>query len=109
MAELIAGEAEHLETSAAVLAIEALEAGILRREPALAGHVHDQQRLPAIRLHPLLLPVDRRDVDVVDAHAPLARSDHLYPALMPLDSASRRSNKEIYGRRAGRPRACRNA
>ena len=43
--ELIARETEHDEPLVLVLPVEALESRILRREPALAGDVHDEQRL----------------------------------------------------------------
>ena len=40
-AEVIAGKADHLEALAAVALLQLLQAGVLAREAAAAGHVHD--------------------------------------------------------------------
>ena len=48
MAELIAGKAEHGEAAGFELSVELFEAGVLGREPAIAGDVDDEQHLAAI-------------------------------------------------------------
>ena len=42
-AEVIAREADHFEALLAVALVELLQTGVLLGEPALAGHIHDQQ------------------------------------------------------------------
>ena len=44
-AELVARHAEHREALVGVLLVQLLEALVLRGEPALRGHVHDEERL----------------------------------------------------------------
>ena len=46
-AELVAGKAHHREALRAVFLPERFQARVLRREAALAGHVHYQYHLPA--------------------------------------------------------------
>src|SRR5690606_21643788 len=46
-AELVGGHAEHDQTLRRVLAMQLLEPRVLRGEPTLARHVHDQEHLPA--------------------------------------------------------------
>src|ERR1022692_912129 len=55
MAELVARKAEHLQAAVLVLGIKRLQALVLRREPALAGGVDDQQDL-ALVIAELLVP-----------------------------------------------------
>src|ERR1039458_1574519 len=48
MAELVAGKAEHLQAAVFVLGVKRLQTFVLRREPALAGGVDDQQDLSLV-------------------------------------------------------------
>src|SRR4029077_20821695 len=58
-AELIAGEAEDRETTRRVLGVELLQRFVLRGEPALRGHVDDEQNLASIVAETLVRAVDR--------------------------------------------------
>jgi hypothetical protein len=66
-AELVAREAEHLEALAVQLAVELLEALVLRREAALACRVDDQEHLALVARELDRLAVDVVDGDVVEA------------------------------------------
>ena len=43
MAELVAGKAKDVEAAVAVLAVQSFQSGILRREAAAAGDVHNEE------------------------------------------------------------------
>ncbi len=48
MAELVTGKTQHHQSLLAVFAPQCLQPGVLRGEPAFAGHVDDQQDIAAI-------------------------------------------------------------
>src|SRR5205823_6499875 len=57
---------ENLQTVAVELFVERLEALVLRREPALARGVDDQQRLALVALELDVLAVDVLDAEIVE-------------------------------------------
>jgi hypothetical protein len=63
--ELITGEAEHHKTPVHEFVVERLQPLVLRREPALARDIDDEQRLATVVVHLLQLAVDGDEVDVV--------------------------------------------
>jgi PII-like signaling protein len=65
--ELIAGEADDLQAPVPVVAVERLQAFVLRRQPALAGHVHDEQHLALVLAERYLAAVRRGGGEVVHA------------------------------------------
>ena len=65
-AELVAGKAQHHEAPVLVLFVQFLQALILRREPALAGGVHDQHRLAAEVAERNILALKRLRLEIVD-------------------------------------------
>src|SRR5437016_478349 len=58
IAELIAGETQDREATVPILSINGLKPGILLREPALTGHVHNQQDSPSVSRQRFRLAVD---------------------------------------------------
>src|SRR6185312_3002971 len=66
--ELVAGEAQHHQAPVLVLAVERLEAGVLRGEAALAGGVDDQDNLVLPLRERRRLAVQGLGGEVVDAH-----------------------------------------
>src|SRR5689334_22699136 len=64
-AKLIARKAKHRESLRAVLLMQRLQPIVLRRKPALARHVDDEQDLPLVRRKSGLLPIRGLDGDVV--------------------------------------------
>ena len=66
--ELITGETEHDETPVPETVVERLQSHVLWREAALACNIDDEQRLVAVDVHLQWLPVDRDEVDVVEAY-----------------------------------------
>src|SRR5699024_2768199 len=66
--ELIAREPQHVETLIAVGTEQRLQPGILRREPALTGHVDNQQNIIGIRSQRPGAAVGGRNIEVMDAH-----------------------------------------
>src|SRR4051812_15093919 len=69
--ELIAGESEHRETARRKLAMQCLETLVLRREPAGARGVDDQQHLALELLQRDLLAGERLRRKIIDASHPL--------------------------------------
>ena len=67
--ELVAREAEHREALACELLVDVLEAGILRREPALARHVHDQRDGAAVPCEIGGAAVELLRLQIVERHA----------------------------------------
>src|SRR5262245_32519779 len=65
MAELITRKTQYDEASIFVLPVQPLQTGILRREAASARDIHDEQRPPAIDVHPLRFTVDGGHIDSV--------------------------------------------
>ena len=63
MAELVAGEAQHLETSRGKAALQRLQPGILRGKTAFAGDIDDQQDFSRVIAQFLLRAVDGLDLD----------------------------------------------
>ena len=68
MAELVAGEAKHLQAAVFVLGIERLQPFILRREPAFARGVDDQQDLALVIAEVLVAAIVQLRGKVVQAH-----------------------------------------
>ena len=66
--ELITGETEDHETPVHEFVVERLQPLVLRREPALARDIDDEQRLATVVGHLLRLAVDGDEVDVVEVH-----------------------------------------
>src|SRR3954471_13973757 len=66
-AELIAGKAEHRKSSGPELFLERLKAAVLRREPASARGVHDQQHLTLKVFERQVLAGQRGCGEIVDA------------------------------------------
>src|ERR1019366_1128405 len=71
MAELIAGKAKHLQAAVFVLGVKRLQAFVLRREPALAGGVDDQQDLALVIAEFLVPAVVEFCGKIVQAHLKL--------------------------------------
>jgi hypothetical protein len=68
MPELITGETEHHEIPVLEFVVERLQPLVLRREPALARDIDDEQRLATVVVHLLRHAVDGDEVDVVEVH-----------------------------------------
>jgi hypothetical protein len=68
LSELITGEPEHHEIPVLEFVVERLQPRVLRREPALARDIDDEQRLATVAVHLLRLAVDGDEVDVVQVH-----------------------------------------
>src|ERR1700728_1648055 len=66
--ELVAGEPEDTEPLVAVGLLQALQPLVLRRETALGGDVHEEQRLPLVRGERCVLAGERVDRDVKEGH-----------------------------------------
>jgi hypothetical protein len=66
MAELVAGKAKDRKALGLVIAIQGFQAGILRREATLAGHIHDQEHTASVRIKRLFFTVDGRDFEIVE-------------------------------------------
>ena len=66
--ELVAREPEHLEALVGVLVVQLLEALVLRREAALGGDVHDEERLALVLGQVGGLALERVDLRVVQTH-----------------------------------------
>ena len=79
--ELVARHAEHREALVGVLLVQLLEALVLRGEPALGRHVHDEQRLVLV-----VVEVERRTVEAVDRVVIDRHGARTYPALRELHS-----------------------
>src|SRR6476660_376987 len=74
-AELVAGEAEHRKAARPKLALQLLEALVLRREPAGARGVDDQEHLPLEPLQRHLLTGERLRRKIINAwHRVLSKS-----------------------------------
>src|ERR1700733_1355584 len=73
--ELVAGKSEYLQAPVLVIAVQRLQALILRRQPALARHVHDQQHLAVVIAQRYLAPVNGGPREVMRI-----RHDHSSPA-----------------------------
>ena len=67
--ELVAGEADHREATVAVGLLQTLEALVLRRQPALGGHVDHQERLAGVVAERRVVALEGVDGDVVKGHA----------------------------------------
>src|SRR5262249_47813701 len=74
-AELVRREAEDDEAAAGILLVEALEAGVLRREAALRRDVHDERHLAAQLGEGQGLSGEGVGGEVVEAHG-VEYSDH---------------------------------
>jgi hypothetical protein len=64
MAELVAGEAQDRKAALAKAPMQRLEPRVLRREPALARNIDDEQRLPSEIAKPRRFAVDCREAHV---------------------------------------------
>jgi hypothetical protein len=68
--ELVAREAEDRESLVGILLLEPLQSLVLRGEPALGGHVHEEQGLALIGGQRRGFAGERVDRDVVERHGP---------------------------------------
>src|SRR5262249_20803789 len=73
-AELIAREAEDLQAAVPAVAVQGLQALVLRGEAALAGHVDDQQHLAGVVTQVPGTAVGGLDAEVVYVHGPSHQS-----------------------------------
>ncbi len=69
--ELIAGEAEDDKSLILVFFVNRFQSGILRREPAFAGDIDNQQHLAAKIAEIFVLPVNRLCRKVINCHFPI--------------------------------------
>ena len=68
MAELIAGEVQHLQPAVVIGFIEPLQGLILRREAAARGGVDDQQKLAPQPGEGKILALAGLDSEIIDRH-----------------------------------------
>src|ERR1700761_7393491 len=67
MAELIAWKSQHRKAARGECLMQLLQALVLRREPALARGIDDQQNLPLVALQRKLVTGKRRCREIIDS------------------------------------------
>src|SRR5205823_1719619 len=74
LAELVARDADHVETLAAVLLFELLQTLVLRGEPTERGDVHEQRDLALLTGKDVGRAVEAGELRVVQGHSRLLRA-----------------------------------